>query len=202
MIIIRDKSTEGHIMNQSLKIKSKNPERGFQLISEDTHIGDNVYLANFINLYGCVIGDNCKVGSFTEIQRGVKIGAKTKVCTNTLICSGVVIGSGCFIGNGTVFINDNQPRALSVEGKLEVFEDWKDRFCETIIEDNVSIGSNCTIIGGIRIGKGARIGAGSVVTKDVPAGDLWVGNPALPMRYRKGILGLIKGLIYRFSDLF
>lgn len=171
-------------------------------LAPDVKLGKGVYLSKFINLYGCEIGDNCKVGAFAEIQKGVKIGNNTKVCTNTLICSGVQIGEGCFIGNGTVFVNDNHPRSLNAKGELEVFDDWKDRYVETIIEDQVSIGSNCTVIGGIRIGKGAIIGAGSVVTKDVPAGDVWVGNPALPMKYRKGLLGLIRGLIYRFVDLF
>ncbi len=182
--------------------KQNSDDSHLQAIASDVVLGKNVYLSKFINLYGCVIGDNSKVGAFAEIQKDVKIGSNTKVCTNTLICSGVTIGNGCFIGNGTVFINDNYPRAVTTDGKLETFDDWKDRYCETIVEDNVSIGSNCTIKGGITIGKGAVIGAGSMVTRDVPAGDTWVGNPALPIRYRKGIIGLIKGLIYRFVDLF
>lgn len=176
--------------------------RDYQCIAPDVRLGQGVYLSKFINLYGCEIGDHSKVGAFTEIQKGVKIGKNCKVCTNTLICTGVTIGNNCFIGNGTVFVNDNYPRSVNEHGELEVFDDWKDRFCETIIEDNVSIGSNCTIKGGIRIGKGAIIGAGSMVTRDVPPGDTWVGNPALPIRYRKGIIGLIKGLVYRFVDLF
>lgn len=189
--------------NRPSRVPSKESQReSFQSITDDVQIGANVYLAKFINLYGCIIGNNSKVGAFAEIQKGVVIGENTKVCTNTLICSGVRIGNGCFIGNGTVFVNDNYPRAVTEQGKLEVFADWKDRYCETVIGDNVSVGSNCTIIGGVKIGNGARIGAGSVVTKDVPEGDLWVGNPALPMKYRKGIIGLIKGLIYRFADLF
>lgn len=185
-----------------LKSTEEDHDQALRSIAPNVKLGKDVYLSKFINLYGCEIGDNCKVGAFAEIQKGVKIGKNTKVCTNTLICSGVSIGQGCFIGNGTVFVNDNHPRSLNSKGELEVFEDWKDRYIETVIEDYVSIGSNCTVIGGVTIGKGAVIGAGSVVTKNVPAGDVWVGNPALPMRYRKGILGLIRGLIYRFVDLF
>ncbi len=186
-----------------LKLPQKSDGEDYlRCIAPDVKLGTGVYLSKFINLYGCQIGDHCKVGAFAEIQKGVTIGNNTKICTNTLICSGVKIGSGCFIGNGTVFVNDNHPRALNEKGALEIFDDWKNRYVETVIEDYVSIGSNCTIIGGITIGRGAIIGAGSVVTKDVPPGEVWVGNPALSMRYRKGLLGFIRGIIYRIADLF
>lgn len=147
-------------------------------VLDKVKLGSNVFISKFVNLYGCTIGDECKIGSFVEIQKDVVIGKKCKVCTNIVVCSGVTIGEECFIGNGTIFINDKYPRSTNATGSLETFEDWQDRFIRTVIGNNVSIGSNCTILGGIHIGNHAVIGAGSVVTKNVPEGEVWTGNPA------------------------
>ncbi len=152
-------------------------QNAFQAIDK-VKLGKNVFISKFVNLYGCTIGDDCKIGSFVEIQKDVIIGKKCKICTNIVLCSGVTIGSECFIGNGTIFINDKYPRSTNVVGSLETFPDWQNRFIRTIIGNNVSIGSNCTILGGISIGDHAVIGAGSVVTKNIPNGEVWAGNPA------------------------
>lgn len=150
----------------------------YQYITEDVKLGKDVKISQFVNLYGCTIGDNSKIGAFTEIQKDVVVGANCKICTNTVLCTGVKIGNNCFIGNGTVFINDNHPRAVNEDGELETFSDWKDRYQEVVIMDDVSIGSNCTILGGVTIHKGAVVGAGSVVTHDIPEGETWCGEPA------------------------
>ena len=152
-------------------------QNAYQVLDKVT-LGQNVFISRFVNIYGCVIGDGCKIGSFVEIQKGVVIGKRCKVCTNIVLCSGVAIGEECFIGNGTIFINDKYPRSTNAGGELEIFDDWKDRYIETKVGNRVSIGSNCTILGGITIGDQAVIGAGSVVTKNVPAGEVWAGNPA------------------------
>lgn len=142
-------------------------------------LGQHTKIARFINLYGCRIGNNCKIGAFVEIQKDVSIGNSCKISSHTFICSGVTIGNNCFIGHGVVFINDNYPKAVNIKtGKLENEKDWKNRFVNTLIEDNVSIGSNSTILGGIAIGKNSLIGAGSVVTKNIPPYQIWTGNPA------------------------
>ena len=150
----------------------------YQNISRDVKLGKNVKLAEFVNLYGCVIGDNTKIGAFVEVQKNAKIGKNCKISSHTFVCEGVKIGDNCFIGHGVMFINDNYPRAVNAENRMEDEKDWAGRFVKTDIADNVAIGSNVTVLGGIKIGKGAMIGAGSVVTKDVPAGELWAGNPA------------------------
>jgi len=150
----------------------------YNAIDEYVKLGENVKLSKFINLYGCTIGDNTKIGAFVEVQKDVVIGKNCKISSHTFVCEGVNIGDGCFIGHGVMFINDKYPCAVNAEGQIEKPEDWAHRFVKTKICDMVSIGSNVTILGGITIGRGAVIGAGSVVTKDVPAGETWVGNPA------------------------
>jgi UDP-2-acetamido-3-amino-2,3-dideoxy-glucuronate N-acetyltransferase len=150
----------------------------FNAIAPDVKLGKDVRLSKFINMYGCEIGDSSKVGAFVEIQRGAKVGSRCKISSHTFICEGVAIGDECFIGHSVVFINDKTPRAVNSEGELETPEDWSDRFVTTIVGKRVSIGSNATIMGGIEIGDNAIIGAGSVVTKNVPAGEIWIGNPA------------------------
>lgn len=147
-------------------------------IAEDVQLGAHVKLAKFINLYGCIIGENTKIGAFVEVQKHAVIGKNCKISSHTFICEGVTIGNNCFIGHGVMFINDNHPRATTPEGKLETEQDWAARFVRTIIADHVAIGSNATILGGISIGTGATVGAGSVVTKDVPAGVTVAGNLA------------------------
>ncbi len=147
-------------------------------ISDDVKLGKDVKLSKFINLYGCAIGDNTKIGAFVEVQKKAVIGNNCKISSHTFICEGVIIGDNCFIGHGVMFINDNYPRSTRADGTLEVDDDWLDRFVETNIGNNASIGSNATILGNVTIGSGAIIGSGSVVTKDVPPGQIWAGNPA------------------------
>ena len=151
-------------------------------ISDDVKLGQNIKLSKFINLYGCTVGDEIKIGAFVEIQKNAIVGEKCKISSHTFICEGVTIGDYCFIGQSVVFINDNHPRAINGEGKLENDNDWAPRFIKTQVGNNVAIGSNVTILGGVSIGDGAMIGAGSVVTKNVPAGEVWVGNPAKFLR--------------------
>lgn len=146
-------------------------------VSEDVKLGKNVKLSKFINLYGCSIGDNTKIGAFVEIQKNAVVGKNCKISSHTFVCEGVTIGDNCFIGHGVMFINDNYPRA-TVNGRLEEKKDWLLRLKKTNIGNNVSLGSNATILGNITIYNDVIIGAGSVVTKSVPAGEIWAGNPA------------------------
>lgn len=148
----------------------------FNRIAADVQLGSDVQLYGFINAYGCKIGDRTKVGCFVEIQKGAAIGADCKISSHSFICEGITIGDGVFIGHNVTFINDKFPRAVNSDGSLQTHADW--RVEPTIVEDRASIGSGVTILCGIRIGAGALIGAGSVVTKDVPSGEIWVGNPA------------------------
>ena len=148
------------------------------LISDDVKLGNNVKIFSFTNLYGCEIGDDTKIGTFVEIQKDSKIGSRCKISSHTFICSGVSIGDNCFIGHGVVFINDNNPQSVNQKGIIEVEDDWASRFVKTEVAENVSIGSNATILGAVRIGAGAQIGAGAVVTKDVDPGTTVAGNPA------------------------
>lgn len=157
----------------------------FAAVDKFCQIHPSVMLNKFINLYGCTIDEGSKVGTFVEIQKKAQIGKFCKIGSHSFICEGVHIGDQCFIGHSVVFINDNRPQAFSSQtGELERDNEWRDRFCETLIENKVTIGSNSTILGGIKIGEGAMIGAGSVVTKDVPAYEIWAGNPAKKLRGR------------------
>ncbi|MFA5139634.1 MAG: acyltransferase [Elusimicrobiota bacterium] len=156
----------------------------YRCISDDVRLGKDVKLSKFINLYGCVIGDGTKIGAFVEIQKNASTGKHCKISSHTFICDGVTIGDDCFIGHGVMFINDNYPRSTRPDGALETEADWKERFRSTRIGSHVSIGTNATILGGISVGDRALIGAGSVVTKDVPAGEIWAGVPARRLRSR------------------
>lgn len=158
----------------------------YTCVSDDVKLGKNVKLAKFINLYGCEIGDDSKIGAFVEIQKKAFIGKRCKISSHTFICEGVTIGDNCFIGHGVIFINDKHPRSVNKDNRLETEADWADRFLNTKIGNNVSIGSNATILGGITIGDRAMIGAGSVVTKNVPAGQVWAGNPARMLKAAEG----------------
>jgi acetyltransferase-like isoleucine patch superfamily enzyme len=151
-------------------------------ISGDVKLGKRVKLAKFINLYGCSIGDDTKIGAFVEVQKNSAVGRKCKISSHTFICEGVTIGDNCFVGHGVVFINDNHPRSVNDNGAMESDKDWAGRLVMTKVCDGAAIGSNATILGGISIGKNAVIGAGSVVTKSVPAGQTWAGNPARKMK--------------------
>lgn len=147
----------------------------------NVNVGENVRIFDFVNAYGCSIDDGTKVGSFVEIQRGAHIGKQCKISSHTFICEGVRIGNGVFVGHNVSFINDLFPRAVNSDGSQQSDADWQ--VVETVIGDRVSIGTSVTILGGITIGEGAMIGAGSVVTKDVPARALVVGNPGKIIRY-------------------
>lgn len=156
-------------------------------VAENVILGENVFLGKYINLYGCTIGDETKIGPFVEIQRNATIGRRCKIQSHSFICEGVTIGDSCFIGHGVMFVNDNHPRAINPEGKMETDAEWKGRLLETTIKDRVIIGSNATILGGITIGEGAIIGAGSVVTKNVPTGEIWAGNPASKLQTKRKV---------------
>jgi len=151
-------------------------------IAPDVKLGKNVVLNDFINLYGCTIGDETKIGPFVEIQKNAFIGNNCKISSHTFICEGVTIEDGVFIGHGVMFINDKFPRATTQSGGLQTEDDWQ--VIPTIIKKGASIGSNATILCGITIGETAVIGAGSVVTKDVPANKTAAGNPAKVIRER------------------
>jgi acetyltransferase-like isoleucine patch superfamily enzyme len=150
-------------------------------ISDDVKLGQNVKLSKFINLYGCEIGDNTKIGAFVEVQKNAVIGKNCKISSHTFICEGVLIEDNVFIGHGVTFINDTYPRATNPGGELQTEEDWKVE--PTLIKQGASIGSGSTILSKVTIGEGAIVGAGSVVTRDVPANAVAVGNPARVTRY-------------------
>jgi UDP-2-acetamido-3-amino-2,3-dideoxy-glucuronate N-acetyltransferase len=147
----------------------------FRLIA-DVEFGENVQVYSFTNLYGCRIGDGTRVGPFVEIQRGAVVGARCKIQSHTFICDGVEIEDEVFVGHGVMFINDKAPRATNESGALQTDADWE--LIRTVVERRASLGSGAVILGGIRIGEGALIGAGAVVTKDVPPGATVAGSPA------------------------
>nr|BAL55158.1 transferase hexapeptide repeat containing protein [uncultured Acetothermia bacterium]BAL60197.1 transferase hexapeptide repeat containing protein [Candidatus Acetothermum autotrophicum] len=152
----------------------------FQMIAPDVKLGKNVKIYGFVNLYGCEIGDNTKIGAFVEIQKGVKIGKNCKISSHSFICEGVTIEDGVFIGHHVVFINDKYPRATNEQGELQTEADWVVR--PTLVKRGASIGSGAVIMCGLTIGENAIVGAGSVVTKDVPADAVVIGNPARFLR--------------------
>ena len=150
------------------------------LIAPDVKLGRNVRMRAFVNLYGCTIGDNVRIGTFVEVQRGVEIGNGCKISSHSFICEGVTLEDEVFVGHNVTFINDRFPRATNDEGLPKGDGEWK---CEPItVKRRASIGSGATILCGVTIGEGAIIGAGSVVTKDVPAGAVVAGNPARVVR--------------------
>jgi UDP-2-acetamido-3-amino-2,3-dideoxy-glucuronate N-acetyltransferase len=151
-----------------------------QQITADVKIGQGVRIFGFVNLYGCEIGDESKVGTFVEIQRGAKIGRRCKISSHTFICEGVTIEDEVFIGHGVMFTNDRHPRATNPDGSLQGAADWK--CLNTLVRKGATIGSGATLLCGITIGERAIVGAGSVVTKDVPAGATVAGNPARPLK--------------------
>ena len=148
------------------------------MIAEDVVLGENVriFQPDLVNLYGCSIGDGTKVGAFVEVQRGARIGANCKISSHTFICDGVTIEDGVFVGHGVMFINDVRPRAINPDGALQTGADWS--MVNTRIRTQASLGSNCTIMGGITVGVGALVGAGAVVTHDVPDYAIVAGVPA------------------------
>jgi acetyltransferase-like isoleucine patch superfamily enzyme len=155
-----------------------------KLIAPDVKLGRDVQIYEFVNLYGCEIGDETKIGTFVEIQRGARIGRRVKVSSHTFICEGVEIEDFVFVGHGVTFINDRYPRATNADGTLQTAADWK--VVSTIVRRGASIGSGSTIMCGVEIGEDAVVGAGSVVTRDVPAATIVAGNPARVLRRVEG----------------
>lgn len=155
-------------------------ERPFCRIAADVKLGRDVKIFAFVNLYGCEIGDETKIGTFVEVQKNAVIGRRCKISSHTFICEGVTIGDECFIGHGVVFINDRRPEAVNPDGTTKTEADWT--VVPTRVGRRASIGSGAVILCGVSIGEGALVGAGSVVTKDVPPGAVVAGNPARPMK--------------------
>jgi UDP-2-acetamido-3-amino-2,3-dideoxy-glucuronate N-acetyltransferase len=149
-------------------------------IAPSVKLGRDVKLSKFINLYGCEIGDETKIGAFVEIQKNASVGKCCKISSHTFVCEGVTIEDNVFVGHNVAFINDSFPRATT-DGQLQTEADWKVE--KTIVKKGASIGSGCTILANVTIGENALVGAGSVVTKDVPANSIVVGNPAKVLRY-------------------
>jgi UDP-2-acetamido-3-amino-2,3-dideoxy-glucuronate N-acetyltransferase len=145
----------------------------------DVEFGAGVRVFSFTNLYGCSIGADSQIGTFVEVQAGARIGAACKVSSHTFICEGVTIEDRVFVGHGVTFVNDKRPRATAEDGALQSADDWAME--ETVVEAGASIGSGATILGGVRIGRDALVGAGAVVTRDVPPGETVAGNPARAM---------------------
>jgi UDP-2-acetamido-3-amino-2,3-dideoxy-glucuronate N-acetyltransferase len=152
----------------------------FQSIAPDVKLGKDVKIYDFVNLYGCEIGDESKIGTFVEIQRGVRIGRRVKISSHTFICEGVQIEDQVFVGHGVTFINDKYPRATTSSGELQSDRDWT--VVPTVVRRGASIGSGSTILCGVEIGERAIVGAGSVVTRNVPPGAIVAGNPARVLR--------------------
>jgi acetyltransferase-like isoleucine patch superfamily enzyme len=152
----------------------------FLSIAPDVKLGQNVKLAKFINLYGCEIGDETKIGTFVEVQKNAKIGRRCKISSHTFICEGVVVEDNVFVGHGVTFINDSYPRATTADGALQTEQDWAVE--PTVVRQGASIGSGSTILSKVTIGENAIVGAGSVVTRDVPPNTIVAGNPARILR--------------------
>lgn len=151
-----------------------------QCIAPDVRLGKEVKLSNFINLYGCAIGDRTKIGAFVEIQKNASVGRNCKISSHSFVCEGVTIEDNVFIGHGVTFINDTFPRATTPDGELQTEKDWKVE--PTRVKKGASIGSGATILSNVTIGENALVGAGSVVTHDVPANTVVAGNPARVLR--------------------
>jgi len=153
----------------------------FLSIAPDVRLGNNVKLSRFINLYGCQVGDDTKIGAFVEIQKNASVGRRCKISSHTFICEGVRIEDGVFIGHGVTFVNDTYPRATNSVGELQTESDWKVE--PTVVKRGASIGSGATVLSGVVIGENAMVGAGSVVTKDVSPNAVVAGNPARLLRF-------------------
>jgi acetyltransferase-like isoleucine patch superfamily enzyme len=161
-------------------------------ISSDVRLGKNVGLSKFVNLYGCSVGDNTKIGAFVEIQKNVSVGRNCKISSHTFICEGVTIEDNVFIGHNVTFINDKYPRATTPEGAMQTDEDWKVE--PTVVKNGASIGSGSTILSNVTIGENAIVGAGSLVTKNVPPNTIVAGNPSRLLRLlNEERIKLVKG---------
>ena len=155
---------------------------GIKIIASDVKLGKDVKIHNFVNLYGCEIGDETKIGTFVEIQKNAKIGKRCKIQSHTFICEEVTIEDEVMVAHGVIFINDRDPAAVNPDGAMKTDADWT--CVPTLVKKRAAIGSNATIMCGVTIGEGALVGAGAVVTKDVPANTVVAGNPAKVMRKR------------------
>jgi acetyltransferase-like isoleucine patch superfamily enzyme len=164
-----------------LDVKETRPLTEYLSISPDVKLGRDVKLAKFINLYGCEIGDETKIGTFVEIQKNATVGRRCKISSHTFICEGVTIEDQVFIGHGVTFVNDRFPRAATATGELQTEKDWKVE--HTLVKKGASIGSGATVLSNVVIGEHAIVGAGSVVTRDVPPHTIVAGNPARPLRH-------------------
>jgi acetyltransferase-like isoleucine patch superfamily enzyme len=152
----------------------------YQSIAPDVKLGQNVKLSQFVNLYGCEVGDDTKIGAFVEIQKNARVGKRCKISSHTFVCEGVTIEDEVFVGHGVTFINDTYPRAATEDGQLQTEADWQVE--TTLIKKGASIGSGSTILSKVTVGEKAIVGAGSVVTRDVPARAIVAGNPARRIR--------------------
>jgi UDP-2-acetamido-3-amino-2,3-dideoxy-glucuronate N-acetyltransferase len=155
----------------------------FCRISADVVLGRDVKIYDFVNLYGCRVGDETRIGTFVEIQKGASVGARCKISSHTFVCEGVEIEDEVFVGHGVMFINDRRPRATRDDGTPQTEEDWT--LERTVVRRGASIGSNATILCGVEVGERAQVGAGAVVTKNVPPGAVVAGNPARIIRSRE-----------------
>jgi acetyltransferase-like isoleucine patch superfamily enzyme len=156
-------------------------------IAPDVKLGANVRLSKFINLYGCTVGDDVKIGAFVEIQKNAFVGNNCKISSHTFVCEGVTIEDNVFVGHGVAFINDSYPRSTTTSGQLQTEADWKVE--KTLVKKGASIGSGATILSKVTIGENAIVGAGSVVTRDVPPNAIVAGNPARLLRYLQTVDG-------------
>lgn len=177
-------------VNTSMERLETAAANGFLCIAPDVKLGRDVKLSQFINLYGCEIGDGTKIGAFVEIQKNAFVGKRCKISSHTFICEGVMIEDNVFVGHSVAFINDSYPRATNADGTMQTDADWKVE--RTIIKKGASIGSGATILSKITIGENAIVGAGSVVTRDVAPNTVVAGNPARLLRYVEQMLETVE----------
>ena len=175
-----DNLMSGNGASSSTSLSRAVQANGHLCIAPDVKVGQNVKFSQFINLYGCEVGDDTKIGAFVEIQKNAKVGQRCKISSHTFICEGVTIEDEVFVGHNVTFVNDSFPRATSKTGTLQTEQDWKVEV--TLVKKGASIGSGATILANVVIGENALIGAGCVVTRDVPANVIMVGNPGKVVR--------------------